>query len=97
MSLLERVVDLLERSEIDHCLIGAAAMAAHGAPRSTLDLDLLTTDRQILEESFWESLRDEDTRVEVRRGDVEDPLAGVVRATQSNERAVDLIVGRFSW
>lgn len=97
MSLLERVVDLLELSEIAHCLIGAAAMAAHGVPRSTLDLDLLTTDRRVLDDPLWKPLREAGTAVQVRKGDFEDPLAGVVRATEINERAVDLIVGRFSW
>ena len=77
MKLLRRVVDLLEESEIEHCLIGAAAMAAHGAPRSTLDLDLLTTDRRTLDESLWASLDQSETKVQVRRGDSEDPLAGV--------------------
>lgn len=97
MKLLGRVVVLLERSEIPHCLIGAAAMAAHGVPRSTLDLDLLTTDRRVLDESLWAPLRDGETAVQVRRGDAKDPLAGVVRVSAPELRAVDLIVGRFSW
>jgi hypothetical protein len=72
-------------------------MAAHGAPRSTVDLDLLTTDLRALETSLWTPLRDAGAVVQARRGDFEDPLAGVVRAVASGERAVDVIVGRFSW
>ena len=97
MSLFEQVVSVLEHSQIGHCLIGAAAMAAHGVPRSTLDLDLLTIDRRTLEESLWVPLREAGTRVQVRRGDSEDPLAGAVRFCAADERTVDLIVGRFSW
>jgi hypothetical protein len=97
VNLLERVVDRLGIAGVSHCLIGAAAMAAHGVPRSTLDLDLLTTDRQILEEPFWAPLREAGVKVEVRKGDLEDPLAGVVRISAPDERAVDVIVGRFSW
>lgn len=72
-------------------------MAAHGAPRSTLDLDLLTTDRRTLDESLWASLDQSETKVQVRRGDSEDPLAGVVRLSAPDERAVDLYIGRFTW
>lgn len=35
--------------------------------------------------------------VEVRLGDFEDPLAGVIRFRFGNERPVDLIVGRHPW
>lgn len=97
MSLLSEVAELLEQAEVSCCLIGAAAMAAHGVPRSTLDLDLLTTDRRVLDRSLWEALRDDDVEVRIRPGDLHDPLAGVVRLTASDERAVDVIVGRFSW
>jgi hypothetical protein len=36
-------------------------------------------------------------RVDVRRGDESDPLAGVVRIAARGERPVDLVVGRFPW
>jgi hypothetical protein len=35
--------------------------------------------------------------VEVRRGDRDDPLCGVVRITQQGQRPVDIIVGRHAW
>jgi len=97
VSLLEQVTDLLTDSEIPACLIGAAAMAAHGVPRSTLDLDLLTTDARTLDESLWAPLEQAGAEVEVRRGDHDDPLDGVVRIAADSERTVDLIVGRYSW
>lgn len=97
MNLLKQVVSLLEHSEIHHCLIGAAAMAAHGVPRSTLNLDLLTTDRRSLEGPLWEPLREAGVAVKARLGGQQDPLAGAVRVSAKEERAVDLIVGRFSW
>lgn len=37
------------------------------------------------------------TRVEVRRGDDLDPLAGVVRIARPGAAGVDLIVGRHAW
>ena len=65
--------------------------------RSTLDLDLLTTRRDVLEPSFWRPLESGDIAVEVRRGDPDDPLAGAVRFRGSEVEPVDLIVGRFDW
>lgn len=72
-------------------------MAAHGAPRSTIDLDLLTTDKRSLDSMLWDSLDDGGIKARITRGDFEDPLAGVVRISAPSERMVDVIVGRFSW
>ena len=97
MSLLEQVTDLLNESDIPHCLIGAAAMAANGVARSTLDLDLLATDTRTLNDSFWTPLGQAGAEVQVRQGDHDDPLAGVVRISADTERTIDLILGRYSW
>ncbi len=72
-------------------------MAAHGVGRSTLDLDLLTLAPSVLSESFWKGLSSEGVRADVRCGDREDPLAGVVRFDLETEAPVDLVVGRSSW
>jgi len=97
LSLLARVSDLLGRLGIDHAVIGAAALAAHGVPRATADLDLLVVDTTCLEESTWGELRGAGVGVEIRRGDTTDPLAGVVRVTVGGESAIDVIVGRDGW
>lgn len=97
MTLLTRVVDLLSSREIPHALIGAAAMAARGIARSTFDIDLLTTDTRVLRNEFWTSLTTGNASVDIRRGDADDPLAGVVRIETSADRPVDLVVGRHSW
>ncbi len=70
-----------------HCLIGAYALAVRGYPRYTADVDLLTTDRRVLDPEFWSGL----ASPEIRAGDAFDPLWGVVR--WDGEPAVDLIVG----
>lgn len=80
-----------------HCLIGAAALAAHGVSRSTLDIDLLVTDLSLLADTPWDPLKALGTAVEVRRGDDTDPLAGVVRFDAPGERTVDLIVAKAAW
>jgi hypothetical protein len=87
------VVRLLEERHIPYALIGAAAMAAHGVSRSTFDIDLLTTDRRVLDHETW-TISDP---VELRRGNADDPLAGVVRVSAPGEPSIDVIVGRYPW
>lgn len=53
-------------------------------------------DRQVLTADFWTPLA-HDAAIDVRRGDGDDPLAGVVRLTGDTERTVDIIVGRHRW
>ena len=96
MSLLDRAIGLLADHAVPHALIGAAALAIRGIARSTFDVDMLTTDARVLDASFWTPLA-VDCAVDVRRGDRDDPLAGVVRVTAHDERPVDLIVGRYEW
>ena len=96
MSLLDRVTALLVDRAVPHALIGAAALAVRGIARSTFDVDVLTTDVRVLDASFWSPLV-VDCAMDVRRGDRDDPLAGVVRVTAHGERPVDLIVGRYEW
>jgi len=96
VSLLAAVVGALEGEQIRGALIGAGAMAVHGVSRSTADVDLLVVDARALDAETWRSLG-QGVVVEVRRGDVDDPLGGIVRFTQPGERPVDLVVGRAQW
>jgi hypothetical protein len=77
-------------------VIGAYALAARGYVRQTADIDLMTADFGALDESLWTDLRDEGARVEVRKGDFDDPLAGVVRI-QSDDNSIDVVVVRARW
>ncbi len=95
--LLEKVTSVLDRAEIPYAVIGASALTVYGVSRATFDLDLLVTDMACLQPAFWASLEGEDTELEVRRGNMEDPLAGVVRFNSQGDRPVDLIVGKYTW
>jgi hypothetical protein len=97
MTLDQRVVVALDARAIAHALIGAAALAAAGVARSTLDLDLLTIDSRVLDPVAWQPFLAEGVDVEIRRGDHDDPLAGVVRLSLAGERPVDIILGRHGW
>jgi hypothetical protein len=96
LSLLAEVSQLLASSGIRHAMIGAAALAVHGVARATADLDLLAVDDRCLESSFWSGLREREAMVDIRRGDHDDPLAGVVRVSRG-EASIDLILGRAAW
>jgi hypothetical protein len=97
MILLDRVSARLDETGIPHAVIGAAALAAAGVARSTFDVDLLVLDGTVLDDAVWASLREHGASVEIRRGDDDDPLKGVVRIELPPERPVDVIVGRPQW
>lgn len=87
----ETLLAHLRAQGVPVALIGAAALGVHGAPRYSVDIDLLTLAPQVLSKAFWRAL----TTVpppELRRGDPDDPLEGVVRFASSPP--LDLIVGR---
>jgi len=50
--LLLRVLAILDSAKIRYALVGAVAVASRGVPRSTYDLDLFTTDRQVFREEM---------------------------------------------
>lgn len=93
---LARVVQVLQQRQIPFALIGAAAMAAHGVSRSTFDTDLFSVGASALDDGVWRALDADGIDVDVRRGDEDDPLLGVVRCTRGDE-AIDLVVGRSTW
>lgn len=97
MALLDEVDAALQAAGVRCALIGAAALAAAGVARSTYDLDLLAVDARVLDEAMWAAVRAGGASVEIRRGDADDPLLGVVRISSAGERPIDLIAGRFDW
>jgi len=88
-----RVTDHLKGSGVAHAVIGAVSLAVHGAPRYSDDLDILVTDTSVLDRYFWVGA--DITPTEIRRGDRDDPLAGVVDfPTQPGQIPVQLVVGK---
>jgi len=95
--LLHRVVAILSDEQIAYVVIGASAMAAHGVSRSTIDIDLMTLDPRVLKTTMWSALISQAFDVEIRHGDTDDPLRGVVRFESPGQRPIDLIVGHGGW
>lgn len=97
MTLFGDTIALFDRESIPCALIGASALAVHGIPRSTYDIDLLTTSPRVLEGSLWEPLAAKGIGVNLRVGDRADPLRGVIRLQHGSDRDVDIVVGRYKW
>ena len=95
--ILEAVSRILEELGAPYALIGGQAVAVRGHPRLTLDYDFLTADRRVFAPDVWKSLGDRGGKIEIRRGDFDDPLAGVVSIAMDNEREADIVVAKWSW
>lgn len=94
---LEPVTRALDAAAVAYALIGAHAMAARGYPRFTTDIDLLTTDTRVLDAALWLPLIKGGALVDRRRGDDDDPLAGVARIVLTDGTNIDVVVGRWTW
>jgi hypothetical protein len=73
-------------------------LAAFGVQRATLDRDLFVVEGSCLVPAFWQGLPGlSGAAWEIRKGDLEDPLAGLVRFQQPGQAPVDLVVGKHRW
>ncbi|HEY2293388.1 MAG TPA: hypothetical protein VGM86_22020 [Thermoanaerobaculia bacterium] len=90
MSLLEEIISTLEAAGIRHALIGALALSVYGVNRASVDLDLFAADPSCLRPDLWAGLQSRGVAVRVRKGDLTDPLAGVVRFQAPGETPIDL-------
>ena len=95
-SLAAELVGAFDRQGLSFMLVGAAALAVRGLARGTHGIDFLTTDRSVFRLD-WPPLLSPDTRIEIRLGDADDPLAGVVRFAREGAADVDLVVARWKW
>lgn len=92
MSLVEGVLEYLSSHRIHAAMIGGAALAVYGVARATIDIDFLTDDARVLDRRFWDGFKAAPPD-ELRRGDADDPFAGIVRWT-GGASPIDLLVGR---
>ena len=69
----------------------------HGVSRGTRDLDLFTLRGECLDPTVWAPLESGGVTARIRRGDADDPLAGVVRLTIVDGEPVDIVVGKSPW
>jgi hypothetical protein len=93
----EPVLAVLESLGTPYALIGAHAMAARGYPRFTVDIHFLATDPRVLDRATWSGLERAGAAIDPRRGDADDPLAGVVHILLADGTDVDVILARWTW
>ena len=91
----QRVREILEAAGVRYAVIGAIAVAARGAPRFTADFDFFTIDRRVFHPELWATLLKDGIPIDIRTGDFDDPLGGVVRIGREHE--VDVVVGKWKW
>jgi predicted nucleotidyltransferase len=97
-SVFEATARELRKKGTPHALIGAVAMAGRGVMRSTDDLDLFVVDRAVLRPDYWTDVEALGFTAQLRLGDDQDPLAGVVRLTGPEvDHPVDVVVGKKAW
>lgn len=91
--LLLDVVEILHREGLDYAVIGAFALAVHGAVRASTDVDaLLCIDLGRLKQ-LQVSLRAAGFETILRRGDPEDPVLGTLTLSDAYGNQVDLLGG----
>jgi hypothetical protein len=86
---------VLERLGAPYALIGGRALVARGYVRLTVDFDFLTTDKRVLDATSWTAL--EGAKIDIRKGDSDDPLGGVVHIRLADGDEADVLVGRWEW
>jgi hypothetical protein len=97
MTVIEAVSQILESIGAPYALIGARAVGARGYPRMTLDYDFLTSDERVLEREVWKVLEERGATIDPRKGDFDDPIAGVVHITFADGVEADVLLAKWKW
>ncbi len=97
MNVVEAVSHVLESIGAPYALIGARAVGVRGHPRMTLDYDFLTSDARVLQREVWKSIEERGATVDPRKGDFDDPLAGVVHITFADGVEADVLLAKWKW
>jgi hypothetical protein len=97
MTVLETVARFLQSIGAPYALIGARAVGARGFPRMTLDYDFLTSDPRVLQRETWQPLEQQGVTADPRKGDADDPLAGVVHLSFRGDQEADVVLAKWKW
>jgi hypothetical protein len=91
--LLLDVVELLAREKIEYAVIGALAASVHGAVRASMDADVVLSVGMREAEGLERACSAAGFRTELTRGDLEDPIPGLLRLHDPYDNRVDMLVG----
>jgi hypothetical protein len=97
MNVVESVAQVLESIRAPYALIGGRAVGARGYPRMTLDYDFLTPDARVLSRETWKELEAMGATIDTRKGDHDDPIAGVAHITFADGVEADVLLAKWKW
>ena len=97
MNVLEAVAGFLESIGAPYALIGAHAVGVRGHPRMSLDYDFLTTDERVLQRGIWRPLEQSGATIDCRKGEFDDPIAGVVHLSFPSGMEADVLLAKWKW
>lgn len=91
--LLLDVVALLDEHGIEYAVVGALAASVYGSVRATTDADALVSVLPPRLSGLEKLLREAGLKVELRRGDSEDPISALFAINDQFGNRVDLLGG----
>ncbi len=91
--LLLDVVESLVAHKIDYAVIGALAASIHGVVRASMDADVLLSVSVQEVNTLEVAFKGAGFRTELRRGDFQDPIPGMLKVSDSHGNRVDLLLG----
>jgi hypothetical protein len=91
--LLLDVIDAVAAGGVDYAVIGALAASVHGAMRASMDADAVLSVDPREANRLQRLLEAAGLQVELSRGDFDDPIAALLRVSDSFGNRVDLLLG----
>ena len=87
---LDAIIDAIERGRIEYAICGGLAMAVHGRPRATIDIDLLI--REPDEERIYEAVEPLGFRIKAKPMHFADGTMQIRRVTKIDEDGETLML-----
>ena len=91
--LLLDVVDFLVSQNVEYAVIGALAASVHGAVRASMDADVLLSVEAQKARQLEDGLKCTGLHTQLTRGDFADPIAALLKISDSFGNRVDLLLG----
>jgi hypothetical protein len=91
--LLLDVVDVLRAHGTEYAVIGAMAAAVYGSVRASLDADAVLRAGLVEARTLRDALAEMGAEVELRSGEPEDPIPGLLQVSDAFGNRVDLLIG----
>src|ERR1700685_4076114 len=91
--LLLDAIAVLTRAKVDYAVIGAMAASIYGVVRASTDADAVVSLGQQKQSDLERIFRTAGFQTELRLGDADDPIPGVLQLTDRFENRVDLLPG----